>query len=282
MSQPRRPAIASRHPTRIGLTAALGSSINCRWDRVVAPVVCALTDCGREEVRREMMRLLVPVTLVAACGSVAANQIDASNGVKDGPTADAAPDARTCPEAIDQQLAVCTSPPIAQCSDALILFNGQSGAQTFTPSNTGTIAHLRLRMDNQAAATNPVQVSIIDLQTNAMALLDPNFSVEQHVLARTETPMTVAAAWQDVLFATPAAVTSNLPYAILVRLVGTTNPGQNVAAGWNEYNDFQGNMVDSYPRVRFFSCGAGCSSWILEPTYRDAAFEVYVSPNACP
>lgn len=228
------------------------------------------------------MHLWALVIFVAACGSVTANQPDALTGVMDGPPADIAPDAKVCPQAIDQQLAVCTSPPIAQCVDALISFNGQSAAQTFMPSNTGTIAHVRLRMDNPAAQTNPVQVSIIDLQMNAMALLDPNFSIEQHVLARTETPMTIAAAWQDVLFATPAAVTSNLPYAILVRLVGATDPGQNVNAGWNQYNDFQGAMVDSYPRGRFFSCGTGCSSWILEPTYRDAAFEVYVSPSVCP
>src|SRR5262245_56945477 len=108
-----------------------------------------------------MMRLFAPVIFVAACGSVAANQLDASNGVMDGSTADIASDAKMCPQAIDQQLAVCTSPPIAQCVDALISFNGQSAAQTFMPSNTGTIAHLRLRMNNPAAQTNPVQVSII-------------------------------------------------------------------------------------------------------------------------
>jgi hypothetical protein len=189
---------------------------------------------------------------------------------------------QSLPQVIDQQLGACTSPPIAQCTDAFILFNGQSAAQVFMPSNTGTVVHIRLRMNNPAANTNPVQVSIIDLQGDPLALATPTFTADQHVLARVETPMTIVTNWQDVIFPSPAAVTSNQPYAILVRLVGTTDPGPNVHAGWDMYNDFQGTMVDSYPRGRFFDCGGGCPSWTTEPAYRDAAFEVYVSPNVCP
>jgi hypothetical protein len=239
------------------------------------------------------MRLLVLAALTAACGNVIARQNgDASTGASDGPVIDgsvtdggsvpdAPPDAKVCSAAIDQQLVACASPPIAQCTDAFILFNGQSAAQTFAPSNTGTVGRLRLRMSNPAANTNPVQVSLVDLQNDPMALVNANFDVEQHVLARVQTPMTVVAAWQDVVFATPAAVIANQPYAIVVRLVGTTDPGAGVHAGWNLYNDFTGAMADSYPRGRFFDCGTGCSSWIAEPTYRDAAFEVHVTPSVC-
>ena len=226
-----------------------------------------------------MFRALLCVSLIAACGSVKPQDgpIDAPGGATDAPS-----DAKVCQQAIDQQLAVCASPPIAQCTDAFILFNGQSAAQVFTPTSTGAVSHLRLRMSNPAANTNPVQVSIIDLLGNPLAISDVNFSVDQHVLARTETPMTIVANWQDVLFAAPAAVTANQPYAILVRLVGTTDPGQTVHAGRNMYNDSGRTMVDSYPRGGLYTCGTGCSQWIMEPAYRDAAFEVYVSPAVCP
>ncbi|HWU86014.1 MAG TPA: hypothetical protein VN253_02015 [Kofleriaceae bacterium] len=219
--------------------------------------------------------------LTAACGSVK-DAPDALPANGDARPIDAGPDAKVCAQVIDQQLGICSAPPIAQCSDAFILFNGQSAAQVFTPTMSGSVAHIRLRMSNGAANTNPVQVSIIDLQGNPLAFANAAFSPDQHVLARVETPMTIVANWQDVMFSPPAMVTSNQPYAIMVRLVGTTDPGMGVRAGWNEYNDFQGAMVDSYTRGRFFVCGTGCSTWITEPAYRDAAFEVYVNPSTCP
>ena len=71
------------------------------------------------------------------------------------------------------------------------------------------------------------------------------------------------------------------PYAIMVRLVGTTDPGANVHANWSMYNDTV-PQVDSYPRGRFFDCGAGCPTWNLRPAYDDTVFEVFTTPATCP
>jgi len=239
-----------------------------------------------------MMRLVPFACLVAACGNVITAQRDASSdptdpssnpaNARDAAIADALPDGKVCQQAIDQQLTACTSPPIAQCAVTFIMFTGQSAAQAFKPSSTGSVSHIRLRMNNPAAATNPIQVSIVDFSGDPVALANPSFDLEQHVLARTETPMTVLTTWQDVNFVVPAAVVANQPYGIVVRMVGTSDPGSTVHAGWDLYNDFQGGMVDSYPSGRFFDCGTGCPSWTAEPTFRDAAFEVYVSPSVCP
>ena len=118
------------------------------------------------------MTRISPVVALAllACGNVidkSAN-IDAPGATADGPNADA----KVCAEAIDQRLDLRQSPPITNCVEAFIFFNGQSAAQVFTPSATGTVDYLRLRMNNPAANTNPVQVSIIDLGGNATALAD--------------------------------------------------------------------------------------------------------------
>src|SRR5262245_28058932 len=63
--------------------------------------------------------------------------------------------------ALDQSLGMCQSPPIKQCAPAFILWNGQSGAQSFTPSVTGKLSKVRLRVSNPGFATSALRVNIV-------------------------------------------------------------------------------------------------------------------------
>ena len=85
--------------------------------------------------------------------------------------------------------------------------------------------------------------------------------------------------WVDFAFSQPPEVVQGHAYVIVLALSGTfTATG---TATWGQYNFWQGEMTDSYPRGRAFGCGSGCPSFTIEPEYRDMEFETYISPLVC-
>ncbi len=181
-----------------------------------------------------------------------------------------------CSQAVvDQRLGPCSSPPITQCAPAYLLSNGQSAAQVFSPELSGRLVSVRLRISNPTQYV--VRVSLLSAE-DALPLSDPNFDLAAHAIATSDLPMSVMMAWQTVTLASQPWVVAGKFYIILVQLIGA--PDETNIALWDEYNDWQGAQVDSYPRGRAYSCGRGCASWNLEPTYRDYAFETYVA--SCP
>ena len=107
--------------------------------------------------------IIVIAALVGACSDSTDDVIPDDGPVGVDAAVDAGVDADVCAPVVDQMLGICNSPPVFQCTVELILFSGQSAAQVFSPTRSGRVDRLRLRMANLAASTNPVQVSIIDL-----------------------------------------------------------------------------------------------------------------------
>jgi hypothetical protein len=177
-------------------------------------------------------------------------------------------------EMLDQSLGACQSPPITQCAPAFIITNGQSAAQSFTPGMSGRLSGVRVRMANPTPYTVRVRILSAD---SVDALSSTSYDVAAHTLATADSAMSTTMGWQRLSFVSPPVIDTASKYIILVSLVGAID--SSVHALWDMYNDYAvGSQVDSYTGGRAFSCGDGCASWILEPTYRDFAFETYVSP----
>ena len=237
---------------------------------------------------QSLRALTAAALLTAACGEIrsldptdAAARTDAAADSDAGPGTDAPPADAACPlvSSVDQRLGGCQSPPITQCAAAYILHNGQSAAQAFVPGRDGVLTEVHLRMSNGAAGTNDVEVSVVE-GTAPDSLSNPDFDVAGHTRATVHTSMTIAMAWQKVEFDPAPTMIAGRTYFLVVRLVGASDPG-NAMALWDEYNDWQGNQVDSYTGGRAFSCGSGCASWIMEPPYRDFAFETQIGVPTC-
>jgi hypothetical protein len=182
---------------------------------------------------------------------------------------------------LDQSLEPCMSPPVTQCVQAFILTNGQSGAQSFTPSVSGQLVKVRLQVSNPVYTTNMLQVNIV-----ATGGSDPTWlsgkqmsDVMANSIASIDEPGTQFLGWVDFVFPTPPTVTAGLSYVIVLQLSG---PSTTLNALWGEYNYYDGAMTDSYPAGRAFDCGEACPSFDLEPTYLDYEFETYVAPSPCP
>jgi len=177
---------------------------------------------------------------------------------------------------IDQELGACQSPPVTQCATAFLQSNGQSAAQFFSPSRSGCLTTVRLRMANPTP--HIVRVLIVSAGHDSQALSDPAFDVASHTIASADLAMTAEMAWQDVDLTSPPAVAAAEHYIIVAQLIGPSDEGN--VAHWELYNYWQGDMVDSYPRGRMYDCDEGCTSWTLEGSYRDLAFQTYLS--SCP
>jgi hypothetical protein len=181
----------------------------------------------------------------------------------------------------DQGLVACQSPPVTQCAPAFILWSGQSGAQSFTPSLSGKLTKVRLRVSNPAYLTNILQVSIVKGGASPSWLAGRSMSdVTANTIAESQVSGTKFMDWQDFVFTSPPDVVQGQPYVIVLQLNGPMLD-DSVHAMWGEYNFWQGAMTDSYLGGRAFGCGKGCSTWNEEPLFRDHEFEAYVASN-CP
>lgn len=184
-----------------------------------------------------------------------------------------------CPRLVDQQLGDCMS-PVTQC-DAYSSpsTGGFADVQVFTPVFDGAIPELRLWMRTVDPAHDRVIVSIADLRGDPRVLLDPSYAIDGHVLATTLSAMSGDFAWQRVLFAAPATVRANQPYAIYVRVISTI-AGAAASADWGMYNDFGHPTADHYPRGGAFGTDSS-GQWIAQPVFRDQMFEVHIIPSSC-
>jgi len=197
------------------------------------------------------------------------------------------------PEALDQSLLDCASPPVTQCADSFVLFQGQSAAQSFTAGISGALTSVWLYGRNDAFTTNPVQVSIVDAQARHDSLLITGFSIAANTLASAQVAWSASNGWNELVFAQPAIMTAGSIYYIVLQLVGDVTPScpplcwDDVMlrcdcqpyAHWGLYNDWQGAQLDSYPAGYAFYCGGDCSTWAQEPSYRDHEFRVMITPQ---
>lgn len=208
---------------------------------------------------------------------------DAAAAADAAATQDAAPPPDApggCPELVDQRLGECMSPPVSQCNGfSTASSDGFAAAQVFTPVFDGTIPGLRLWMRTADPAHDRVIVSIADLRGDPRALLDPSYSIDGHILATTLSAMSGSFEWQPVVFASPATVRANQPYAIYVRVTSTI-PGAGARANWGEYNDADHPTLDHYPRGEAFGFSP-FAGWIAQPVWRDMMFEVHIVPSSC-
>ncbi len=148
--------------------------------------------------------------------------------------------------------------------------------QVFEPALDGAIPRVLLWMQNADPARTQVVVSIADLLGNPSAVGQPGYSIDDHLLATTQMPMTNQLAWQQVVFASPPAVVADRPYAIYVRV---TSPfAIDSSAAWGIYYS---NAIDPYgggePFVR-----RPDGSWLDNITGTDFLFEVHIIPSSCP
>lgn len=220
-------------------------------------------------------------TLDAAVDGAAMS--DASRAPDAAPTPDATapPDAPGgCPELVDQQLGECMSPPVSQCNGTTnATSDGFAVAQVFAPVFDGAIPELRLWMHTVDPAHDRAIVSIADLRGDPRALLDPSYSIDGHILSTTLSAMSGTFEWQRVVFASPATVRANQPYAIYVRATSTV-PGASASAHWGQYNDNGHPTLDHYPRGDAFGFSP-FAGWIAQPLWREMMFEVHIIPSSC-
>jgi hypothetical protein len=185
-----------------------------------------------------------------------------------------------CPELVDQRLGECMSPPVSQCNSATdATSDGFAVAQVFAPVFDGAIPELRLWMYTVDPAHDRAIVSIADLRGDPRALLDPSYSIDGHILATTLSAMSGGYEWQRVVFASPATVRANQPYAIYVRATSTI-PGASASANWGQYNDNGHPTLDPYPRGDAFGFSP-TAGWIAQPLWRKMMFEVHIIPSSC-
>jgi hypothetical protein len=201
--------------------------------------------------------------------------------------ATASPDARGtpdaaggCPELADQRLGECMSPPVTQC-DASGTANsiGNASVQVFTPVLDGAITGLRLWMRAADPVHDKLIAAIADLRGDPRALLDPAYSIDDHILATTLSSIPDQFGWQSVAFTSPATVVANRPYGIYLRAVSTI-PGGQAWGDWGLYNDFGHPTLDHYPRGGAFGVGSS-GEWLAFPVYQDFLFEVHLVPSSC-
>lgn len=202
----------------------------------------------------------------------------------DGVAADATPadtpgasDPGACAEVIDQRLGACMSPPVTQCSSLTTSTTGGAMVQVFTPALDGAITRVLLWMQNADPARTQVVVSIADLLGNPSAVGQPSYSIDDHLLATTQLPMTNQFGWQQVVFASPPAVVAVHPYAIYVRVASPF--AVDSPAGWGIY--YYPDTIDPYPGGAPFVRRPD-GSWLDDGASIDFMFEVHMIPSSCP
>jgi hypothetical protein len=227
------------------------------------------------------------------CGD---GQVDPNSEQCDG-SWDCTAECTRCPNppAVDQVLTACVSPPVTQCADAFILYQGQSAAQSFTVGASGALTAVRLRGRSNLDERNPLLVAVVDAAGNQDALLVREFDIASQTVASALTSWGPTMDWYEVTFAVPPIVSAGQILYLVVRLIGDSPPPCptgcwdsdldmcmcDLFAHWGMYNYWQGAMLDSYPGGYAFSCGGTCESWSREPPYRDHEFETVVTP-LCP
>ncbi len=218
---------------------------------------------------------------MAATGGTGGSQTSSTSSLSTGGMGGSGGGCMIPPPALDQALGACQSPPVTQCTTAFILTNGQSAAQSFTPSMTGKLTKIRLRISNPLYATNTLRLTLVDGGGNISWLAGRSMSeVNAAAIATADASGTQFLDWQDFIFATPPSIVQGGAYAMVVVLNGPANASEH--AGWGLYNFWQGAMPDSYAQGRAFACGSGCPAFSEEPAYRDMEFETYVTTTTCP
>lgn len=220
----------------------------------------------------------------AAVGrSDAGAELDAGATPDTGPALDAglAPDGSGasggCPEVIDQRLGDCMSPPVGPCGGYTeASAGGGELLQVITPALDGAIIGLRLWARTNEPTNARVRVSIADLRDDPLAVFDPLYSIDAHLLASGVSAMTASFGWQSVALSSPANVRAGHPYAIHVQMA-PASPG---SVDWGLYSDLQHPSLDPYPGGRAF--GVTSIGWVEDPVFEDFLFEVRMIPAICP
>lgn len=149
--------------------------------------------------------------------------------------------------------------------------------QVITPALDGAITRLRLWARTDDPTNARVRVSIADLRDDPLAVFDPLYSIDAHLLASAVSTMTASFGWQAVALPSPATVRAGHPYAIHVQMA-PASPG---SVYWGSYNDFQHPSVDPYPGGRAFAATSP-GDWFEYAVFSDFMFEVRMSPAVCP
>jgi hypothetical protein len=241
-------------------------SIVCRG----APVLLALLASGA--CSSETINLLSP----AGDGGMGPTRDAATDGIAgDGGLADA--HVASCPERVDQELGDCAAPPVTSCTTLTTSTTGGAMVQVFTPALDGAITRVVLWMQNADPARTQVVVAIADLLGNPGAVGQASYSIDDHLLATTQLPMTNQFAWQQVAFASPPAVVAHRPYAIYVRVASPF--AINSSAGWGIYEN--ADVIDPYRGGEPFVRGSD-GTWLDDGLALDFMFEVHMIPSSCP
>ena len=147
------------------------------------------------------------------------------------------------------------------------VFGPLSNAQTFTAGLTGGLDRVDLYLRKTGSPTAPLTVEIRNASSGVPGSPPP--------LASALVPassVSTAGGWVEVDFASPAQVTSDTQYAIVVF---TTDPGTDTSYDW-----FVGDPFHPYSGgTLWFSRASPPTTWSEFPTV-DFAFKTYVSQGA--
>jgi hypothetical protein len=174
---------------------------------------------------------------------------------------------------VDQALVDCAG----ECATEDVIYQDQQSlAQVFRAGQTGWVERVRVRMANEAAATTQVELLLVALADDPLALEGPGFDLAGNTLALESAAITIALDWQELELGAAPMIETGQYYAIVTRLVGAQDPGALVAR-WEHMSGLN-LQIDPYPLGDAYTCAGDCSAWLPANGALDRLFEVQVTP----